>query len=144
MFDEQQNESWAKGLQHAADVLIRRGTAMGPLVPLLLLVPIFLLSAYFFRDVIAISVVFSFVAVGIVVEYCRQYSHFSKNEPDRLQSEEYRYGMKQMQMISGKELPYPMPANKLNLTKATSNPIYPLPNLKDIDLKRDATCEETK
>ncbi|WP_218016542.1 hypothetical protein, partial [Curvibacter delicatus] len=50
------------------------------------------------------------------------------NDPDRLQSEHYRYEMTKIQMIASKELPYPVPAESLNLPEATSNPSHPFPD----------------
>lgn len=120
----------ARGFQSASDILIRRGTAMGPLVPALWLVPIFLGSALLSRGSPWISMLLTLPAIAIVVAYLWHYARFAKNDADRLQSEEYRYGMKRMEMIAAKELPYPVPADSLHLPSATSNPIHPLPDLK--------------
>jgi hypothetical protein len=122
---------WARGLQHASDLLIRRGSVMGPLIPLLFLIPFFLGAAWLFRDHVLAASLFGLSAIGIVFEYCRQYANFARRDPDRLQSEEYRYEMKKIQMIAAKELPYPVPADTLALPPATSNPSHPLPNVTD-------------
>jgi len=82
---------------------------MGPLVPLLLLVPILGILAWFCVDVLVIGGVPVFSAAcllgmaAIVVFYCSLYSHFAKNDPDRLQSEQYRIHMQELQMIRIKE-----------------------------------------
>ena len=84
---------------------------MGPLVPsLIVLVPGFIVAAWFFRStamikgVPLISVLFVVVALGIVIDYHRRYAFFAKNDPDRLQSEEYRYKTARMQMMAAKDL----------------------------------------
>jgi hypothetical protein len=123
---------WAKGLQQAADLLIKRGSAMGSLLPVLLLVPFFLGSAWLFREQQIISGILILAALGIVTNYCRHFAKFANTDPDRLQSEEYRYEMTRIQMIAAKELPYPISAESLNLPAATSNPSHPFP-------RRDAT-----
>ena len=128
---DQRMNWWARGLHHASDLLIKRGTAMGPLVPLLFLVPVFLGAAWLFRDVLILVGLFAVAAVGLVVEYCRQYAGFAKRDPDRLQSEEYRYGLKRIQMIAAKELPYPVPVDSLALPEPISNPAHPLPPIED-------------
>jgi len=131
MTEDRMNRVWARGLQHASDLLIKRGSAMGSLLPLLFLVPCFLLFAWLFKELLALAIPLGLVAVGIVVEYCRQFSGFAKHDPDRLQSEEYRYEMKKIQLIAAKELPYPMTVESLDLLRATSNPAHPLPSKVD-------------
>lgn len=102
---------------------------MGPLVPLLFLIPIFLGAAWLFKDVAVkwgvpvLTIVFIVAALWIPVVYVRQYSSFAKNDPDRLQSEEYRYEMARMQTIASKELPYPVPEDRLSLPDPTENPL---------------------
>jgi len=78
-----------------------------------------------------VATLFGVAGVGVVVEYCRQYSRFAKNDPDRLQSEHFRYEMKKMHMVAAKELPYPIPVESLFLPEATSNPAHPLPEISD-------------
>lgn len=129
---EKFSDLWTRGLQHSSDLLIRRGTAMGPLIPLLFLVPFFLIAAYSFLGYPWISTPLAIAAVGIVIEYFRQYSKFAKSDPDRLQSEEYRYEMKKIQMIAGKEFPSPVSVDELNLPTPTSNPMHPMPNVNEI------------
>lgn len=123
------NSVWSRGLQHASDLLIRRGTAMGPLVPTLFLVPLFLAGTYLLRSVVWLAIVLAIAAVGIIFEYFRQYSIFAKNDPDRLQSEEYRYEMTKIQVVAGKGLPQPVPLEDLNLSDPTTNPINPMPSV---------------
>ncbi len=120
--------SWGRGLHHASDLLIRRGTAMGPLVPWLLLSPVFLFAAWVLRELPLLAIPCLMVAIGILIEYGRQFAKFAKNDPDRLQSEEYRYEMQRIQLIAAKELPAPMPPNTLNLPPPISNPTQPEPS----------------
>ncbi|WP_139369666.1 hypothetical protein [Xanthomonas axonopodis] len=126
------NSVWSRGLQHASDLLIRRGTAMGPLVPTLFLVPLFLAGAYLLRSVVWLAIVLALTAVGIIFEYFRQYSVFAKNDPDRLQSEEYRYEMTKIQIVAGKGLPQPVPLEDLNLSDPTTNPVNPMPSVDSV------------
>ncbi|MEE5091896.1 hypothetical protein V2H26_18145 [Xanthomonas euvesicatoria] len=126
------NSVWSRGLQHASDLLIRRGTAMGPLVPTLFLVPLFLAGAYLLRSVVWLAIVLALTAVGIIFEYFRQYSVFAKNDPDRLQSEEYRYEMTKIQIVAGKGLPQPVPLEDLNLSGPTTNPVNPMPSVDSV------------
>lgn len=84
---------------------------MGPLVPsLIVLVLGFIVAAWFFRStamikgVPLISVLLVGAALGIVIDYHRHYAFFAKNDPDRLQSEKYRYKTAQMQMMAAKDL----------------------------------------
>ena len=109
-------------LQHLQDIgglLIKRGSAMGPLVPSLLLIPVFLFAAWLFRSTFVISgcpIISTGLVIGvlgIVFSYHRHYASFAKNDPDRLQSEEYRYETARMQMIAAKELRDPIPAEEL-------------------------------
>lgn len=109
---------------------------MGSLLPVLFLVPVFVAAAWLFRENLFFAVPSGLIAAGIVIEYCRQYSRFARLDPDRLQSEEYRYEMKKIQMIAAKELPYPVPADSLNLPSPTSNPAHPLPPVSDTDFDR--------
>ena len=116
------------GIRDVGSVLVKRGTAMGPLVPTLLLVPGFIFAAWLFRTIAVVweipifSAVFVLVALAALWDYHRHYSAFAKNDPDRLQSEEYRIGMARTQMIAAKELPQPMPEDKLPLQGPESNP----------------------
>ena len=117
------------GLQNASATLIKRGTAMGPLAPLLLLVPFFLTAAWVFKDTAVILIVFVLAAIAIPIGYFSQFAKFAKNDPDRLQSEHYRYEMKKIQIIAGKGLPFPVSADTLQLSPAVPNPNLPLPTL---------------
>ena len=116
------------GIQDVGNVLIKRGTAMGPLVPSLFLVPVFIFSAWLFRttavvgDVPIFSALFAIMALGTVIDYHRRYAAFAKDDPDRLQSEEYRIGMARTQMMAGKGLRQPVPEDSLPLKGAE---LYP-------------------
>ena len=100
---------------------------MGPLVPALFLSPVLLGAAWLFRstfviqDCPVISLMLAVVALGIVIHYLYHYSSFARNDPDRLQSEEYRYETARMQMIAAKELRYPIPAEDLALQEPREN-----------------------
>lgn len=116
------------GFRDAGSLLIKRGTVMGPLVPLLFIALVLLLAAYLFREVAVIhgapvfSAVFGLAALWIVFRYLYHYASFAKRDPDRLQSEEYRLETSRMQMFAAKELPYPMPAESLPLAEPAENP----------------------
>ncbi|MCY4377682.1 MAG: hypothetical protein OXC31_28320 [Spirochaetaceae bacterium] len=116
-------------VQDVGGLLIERGTAMGPLVPLLLLVPVFLGAAWLFESVAVVagvplfSALFALAALVIVFRYLRHYESFAKHDPDRLQSEKYRYETQRTQMIAAKELKHPMPADSLPLADPAENPV---------------------
>ena len=113
-------------LQEIGGLLVKRGTAMGPLVPPLVLCPLLLLFAWIFRseavvsNIPIISVALVIAALWIVLDYHRHYSRFARNDPDRLQSEEYRYQTTRL-MIAAKELPHPVPAEELSLADPATN-----------------------
>ena len=115
-------------VQDIGGLLIKRGTAMGPLVPLLLLVPVFIGAAWLFKSVAVVagvplfSALFALAPLVIVFYYLRQYASFAKHDPDRLQSEKYRYETQRMQMIAAKDLEHPMPAESLPLADPAENP----------------------
>ena len=116
------------GFRDVGSLLIKKGTVMGPLIPLLFIALVLLLAAYLFREVAVIhgvpvfSAVFGLVALLIVFSYLYHYASFAKRDPDRLQSEEYRLLTSRMQMIAAKELPHPMPAESLPLAEPAENP----------------------
>ena len=116
------------GLHRTGTALIKRGTAMGPLVPVLFLVPVLAAVAWLFKDTAVIQGVPVFTAlsflgiVGIIVHYLWHYTSYAKHDPDRLQSEEYRSQMQQLQ-IAAKGLPEPLPAHVLE--DPIPNPIHP-------------------
>lgn len=116
------------GLHRTGTALIKRGTAMGPLVPVILLVPVLATLAWLFKDTALIKGVPVFTAlsfigiVGIIVHYLWHYSNFAKHDPDRLQSEKYRSQMQQLQ-IAAKGLREPLPAHVLE--DPIPNPILP-------------------
>ena len=124
---------------------------MGPLVPsLIVLVPGFIVAAWFFRStamikgVPLISVLFVVVALGLVIDYHRRYAFFAKNDPDRLQSEEYRYKTARMQMIAAKELGDPIPEKELPDPRENTDALEPSsegdepPNPTDTDEEKSA------
>ena len=116
------------GFRDVGSLLIKRGTVIGPLIPLLFIALVLLLAAYLFREVAVIhgvpvfSAVFGFVALLIVFNYLYHYGSFAKRDPDRLQSEEFRLLTSRMQMIAAKELRHPMPAENLPLAEPAENP----------------------
>ena len=97
---------------------------MGPLIPVLLLVPVLFAFAWLFSDVVVIAniPVFSALCLAAVAvifgHYLWHYSKFAKNDPDRLQSEQYRVQMQHLQLVAAKDLPEPLPAED-----PTANPI---------------------
>ena len=117
----------AGALHDIGSALVKRGTAMGPLVPSLVAVVPMLLFAWLFRDaavvkgIPVITAVLVVAVLGILFDYHRHYASFAKNDPDRLQSEEYRYEMTRVQMLAAKELPEPLPADSLPLDEPKRN-----------------------
>ena len=117
----------AGALHDIGSALVRRGTAMGPLVPSLVAVVPMLLFAWLFREtavlmgVPIITVVLVVAVLWILFDYHRHYASFAKNDPDRLQSEEYRYEMTRVQMLAAKGLPEPLPADSLPLEEPKKN-----------------------
>lgn len=116
-------------LQDVSSALVQRGTAMGPLVPSLVLVPFLLLFAWLFRDTAVvggipiISAVLVIAGLLIPSNFHRHFGKFAKTDPDRLQSEEFRIGMTRIQMVDAKSLPQPLSEDSLpeptrNLTDA--------------------------
>lgn len=104
---------------------------MGPLVLPLLLILVFLFFAWLFRSTFVISgcpifsVVLVITALGIVFVYLYYYAFFAKNDPDRLQSEEYRYKTARMQMIATGELRDPIPEEELPDPKEKPDALEP-------------------
>ena len=100
---------------------------MGPLIPLLLMVPFLLFGAWLFREVSMIGGVPGFsalVVLGIfvfVAMYLRHYGRFARENPDRLQSEEFRVRMEQLELqrVVAKEGFLPPEA----MDPATENPV---------------------
>lgn len=117
----------ASSMHDIGSALVRRGTAMGPLLPSLMAVPILLLFSWLFLETAVlmgfpiISVVLIIASLWILYDYHRHYGKFAKNDPDRLQSEEYRFGMTRVQMVAAKSLPQPMPEEILPLDEPTRN-----------------------
>ena len=113
-------------LQEIGGLLVKRGTAMGPLVPSLALCPLLLLFAWLFRsvavvgDIPIISVVMAIAALWFVADYHRHYSRFASTDPDRLQSEEYRFQTMRL-MIATREFPDSVSAEELPFTDPAVN-----------------------
>ena len=134
-------------LQEVGGLLVKRGTAMGPLVPTLILCPVFLFVAWLFKSTFVLggcpmlSTALVFLAVCIVIFYLFHYASFAKSDPDRLQSEEYRYETARMQMIAAKELPHPIPAESLSLDDPRENLAAPEPPAED-EIASTGTDEE--
>ncbi len=109
----------AEALQQTGTLLIKRGTVMGPLVPALSLVPVLGFFAWLLADVFVLRgvPVFSTLCfagiVAVVGVYLAQYIRFAKHDPDRLQSEQFRVQMQQLQMIKAKDLRDYLPAEVL-------------------------------
>ena len=123
-------DAWGTALQTVGGLLIKKGTAMGPLVPLLCLVPVILFFAWLFESVLVIGVPLVSIALVlatlvIIFMYLFHYAAFAKHDPDRLQSEKYRYETAMMQMIAGKDLPWPISANSALLKEPMENPVKP-------------------
>ncbi|MYE13508.1 MAG: hypothetical protein F4X99_18015 [Gammaproteobacteria bacterium] len=99
------------GLHRSGTALIKKGTAMGPLIPLVLLVPVLGLLAWAFKDVAVFAAVPWFSAICLLLilviigTYVWHYSTFARKDPDRLQSERYRVWMEQLevQRVQAKE-----------------------------------------
>ena len=117
----------AGSLHDIGSTLVRRGTAMGPLVLSLMVAPILVLFAWLFRETAVlmgfpvITVMLVIASLCILYSYHRHYASFAKNDPDRLQSEEYRYEMTRVQMLAAKSLPQPLPEDSLPLAEPTRN-----------------------
>lgn len=128
MADDESQSSWGQGLKHLCAQVIKRGTAMGSLVPSLVLVPIFLSFALAFRSSSLISGFLVIASVAIPTFYLVQFDWFKRNDPDRLQSEEHRQEMTRLEhMISFKGMPYSIPAERLPLEGPTTNPALSQP-----------------
>ncbi len=119
------NEAFG-ALRHTGTALIKRGTALGPLVPLLGVAVAFVLVALLFVDVAVfhgiplISAVLVATSIAIVAVFLFQYMKFARGDPDRLQSEHFRVQMQHMQLMGAKGLSEPVSAELLDDPK--SNP----------------------
>ena len=96
------------------------------------------------KGVPLISVLFVVAALGIAIDYHRRYAFFAKNDPDRLQSEEYRYKTAQMRMIAAKEFPNPMPAEELSLEDPRKNLDAPRPSSEEDEPPASTDTDEEK
>ena len=109
------------GLFQTGTTLIKRGTAMGPLVPIVFLYAVLCgIGAWLFRDVavyqgLPVITVFLLVVGAIALaHYLFHYSRFAKHDPDRLQSEQYRLESHRMQYLSAKDRQAPLPPDVLD------------------------------
>lgn len=100
---------------------------MGPLLPPLLLVPILLVAAWAFDDVLIVwgvpILTVGLVAFGIwiIYDYQRHYARLARNGPDRLQSEKFRYATAHLQMMAAKGLSYPLPVDSFEMGEPRTN-----------------------
>lgn len=115
------------GLRDIGIALVSRGTVMGPLVSSLLVSLVLLAFAWLFRETAVlmgfpvITVVLVITSLCILYNYHRHYASFAKNDPDRLQSEEYRYEMTRIQMVAAKGLLEPLLEDSPPLANPTRN-----------------------
>lgn len=103
-----------KGLKQTSGLLIKRGTALGPLVPTLALIPIFLTAAVVFKEIPGLLVLFSVFSVIPLMWFLVHYSIFARSNPDLLQSEEYRIEEKRLHLMAAKGLEGPILVDELN------------------------------
>ena len=142
------HNAWAD-FRDVGSLLIKRGTVMGPLVPLLFLALVFVLAAYLFREMAVVvgvpvfSAVFVLAALVIVFSYLHHYTAFAKHDPDRLQSEKYRL-LTMQQMIAAKELRHPVPVENLPLTEPTENPVEPQSHTEGERIPDSTVAEEER
>ena len=140
------HNAWA-GFRDVGSLLIKRGTVMGPLVPLLFLALVFVIAAYLFRETAVVhgvpifSAVFVLGALVIIFSYLRHYTDFAKRDPDRLQSEEYRL-LAMQQIIAAKELRHPVPEG--TLPEPTENPIEPQSRIEGKKITDSTVAEEER
>ena len=130
------------GLQEISGLLIKRGTAMGALVPTLLISLVLLFFAWLFKSTLVIggvpliTVACVLVALWLIIKYNRHYAWFAKHDPNRLQSEEYRLEeYRLLALIKGKDLQAPIPMDELPLTDPAPNPSKPEEPLASTDNK---------
>ena len=133
------------GLREIGSLLVKRGTAMGPLVPSLLISLVLLFFSWLFESTLVIggipliTVACVLVALGLIINYNRHYARFAKHDPDRLQSEEYRYEIARLKMIATKELSDPMPADELPLADTAPKLSEPEESLTSTDDKEQSS-----
>lgn len=133
------NRGWGRSLQHAshaARLLIKRGTAMAPLFPVILAAPFFFGLAWLAHEIPLISLPCIGLGILSVVHYIVMYTVFALRDPDRLQSESHVLAMTKLQQeVRLKEITYPVSAEAL--LPATENPKHPL-QLPDNILEADS------
>ena len=116
------------GSRDVGSELVKRGTAMGPLVPLLVLAGGFVVAAWFFRSSAQVhgAPIFSaaLIAAALFVAgfYCYQYLWYARHAPDRLQSEEYRIETVRIEIVAARELRRPAPVTTLPMDRSTDSP----------------------
>ncbi len=122
---------------------------MGPLVLPLLLSPVLLFFAWLFestlviKDVPVITVACVLAALWLIFNYTRHYGRFAKNDPDRLQSEEYRVEIARQKIyISAKELPDPVSEDELPLADPAPNLPEPEASVQEESLNPNDIDEE--
>ena len=110
------------GLFDTGTALIKRGTVLGALIPVVFLVVLACsVLAWLFRDtavfgdVPVVSTALMLGAGAVVVYYLRYYSAFARSDPDRLQSESYRLERRRMQYLMAKDLSEPAPPEALDV-----------------------------
>lgn len=79
--------------------------------------------------------------VVVVGHYLWRYSKFAKNDPDRLQFEQYRVQMQHLQLVAAKDLPEPLPAEVLE--DPTANPATLESQEGDEDDRPSVSAEES-
>ena len=138
------------GLQEISGLLIKRGTAMGPLVPTLLISLVLLFFVWLFKSTLVIestlvidgipliTVACVLAALWLIIKYTRHYAWFAKHDPDRLQSEEYRLEeYRLLALIKGKDLQAPIPRDELPpITDPAPNPSKPDESLASTDKEK--------
>lgn len=140
---EQSPNIWWRAAQQASALLIFKGTAMASLIPWLLMVPFLLLAAVLCRDVPILAIPLLVTAIGMVCEYGRQFARFARDDPDRLQSEQHRFDMTALHMISAKDLPRPIPAERI-LPESTPNPAQPVTDAAEVERALEASPQRER
>lgn len=129
------------GLQEISGLLIKRGTAMGPLVPTLLISLVLLFFSWLFESTLVIggvpliTVACVLVALWLIIDYNRHYARFAKHAPDRLQSEEYQSKIARLNVITPQGLSDSIPADELPLADTAPNLSKPEESLTSTDDK---------
>lgn len=135
------------GLQEISGLLIKRGTAMGPLVPILLISLVLLFFAWLFKSTLVIestlvidgipliTVALVLVAFCPIIAYILLFAWFAKHDPDRLQSEEYQSKIARLNVITSQGLSDSIPEDELPLADTAPNLSKPEESLTSTDDK---------